>query len=373
MTNKYSEELFGAVDTIVKKRLQELNKDTTILCSIEDTSEAADGKYVVVNNALRFDAYSEKTDYEKDQNVWVLVPDGDYNNTKIIVGKYVSADTESFTWVDPFKNFVDMTGNLAINFSDVKFQLIANDTVEIEKPFGFIVNEDVRINGKDGINIINGLKGLDRIAISADFATNFSSDNPPIAGDYGLRIELQTDKGIDVDPIYLNTKVMNGNLYGQKGIPFEQKIVYDFNPEEFGNIISIRCVFYQGQNFITKTGKYNFKDGAVINRQPDIGVSNLKIMMGYSTNKIKDTMALLSSFESMFFTVETSDNRRLLVPRFAYENGDGSFTFINSYEDYINAEENNSALKRLKLHLYYQDSSQGFIEPRILQQYYRES
>ena len=97
MANKYSEELFGAIDEIVKKRLEKLNKDTTILCSIEDNSEAADGKYTVLNNALRFTAYSENTDYQVGQNVWVLVPDGDYNNTKLIVGKYISDDTHAFT------------------------------------------------------------------------------------------------------------------------------------------------------------------------------------------------------------------------------------------------------------------------------------
>lgn len=378
MANKYSEELFGAVDAIIRKRFEELNKDTTILCEIEDNSEAEDGKYIVLNNALRFDAYSEKTDYAVGQNVWVLVPSGDYNSTKIIVGKYVSPETESFTWVDPFKNFIDMTGNLAENFKDIGLQLIANDPLPSGKEIslGNIVDETVTINGRSGINIINGLKGLDRIAVSADFATQFSSGgDAPYAGDYGLRIDLVTDKAVDNEhTFYLNTNKMNGNLYASNGVYFEQKVVYDFDPEEIGNIVKITCTFYQNQDFINKNGKYNLdKFGNIVNRTPDIAVKNIKIMMGYSSTKITDTTALLSSFGASFFTVETFDNERLLVPRFAYNNGDGTFTFINTYEDYINAEERNSILKRLKLHLYYQDNKQAMAEPRLSQPYYRES
>ena len=69
MANKYSEELFGAIDTIVDKRLQALNKDRTFLCDIEDNTDAEDGKYIVSNAGLRFDAYSENTEYSTGEKV----------------------------------------------------------------------------------------------------------------------------------------------------------------------------------------------------------------------------------------------------------------------------------------------------------------
>ena len=61
MANKYSEELFGAVDTIIAKRLQSLNKDTTILCNIEDDTDAEKGKYIVSNSGLRFNTPSAQS------------------------------------------------------------------------------------------------------------------------------------------------------------------------------------------------------------------------------------------------------------------------------------------------------------------------
>lgn len=365
MANKYSEELFGAIDEILRKRLEGLSKDSTILCSIEDNSEAENGKYIVLNNALRFAAYSENIDYPVGQNVWVLVPDGDYNNTKIIIGKYVSEDTAAFNWVDPFKDFADMTGNLAASFKDIGEGLTANDPNIIEKSFGAIVNE-MEIN-------TNGFKGLNRIAISADFATYFSSDNPPISGDYGLRVDLITDRVSDNrQTIELNTSKMNGNVYGKNGIFFEQKMVYDFDPEEIGNIQQIYLTFYQNQDFVTKTGMYNLtSDNQLITDSNDIFIKNIKVMLGYSTSKIRTTTALLSTFDSTTYNIDDLDNKRNLVPRFAYKNANGTFTFINTYEDYINAEEINPALRNLKLRLYYRDSKAP-IEPRA-GQFYRES
>ena len=97
MANKFSEELFGAIDTIIEKRLQALNKDTTILCNIEDNTDAEKGKYIVSNSGLQFDAYSDKTNYTIGQRVWVLVPDGDYENTKMIMGQYIGENSTSFT------------------------------------------------------------------------------------------------------------------------------------------------------------------------------------------------------------------------------------------------------------------------------------
>jgi len=68
-TNKYTEELFGAIDEIIKKRIEAINKDTTVLCTIEDNSEAEKGQYTVSTNALRFTAFSENIDYAIGQNV----------------------------------------------------------------------------------------------------------------------------------------------------------------------------------------------------------------------------------------------------------------------------------------------------------------
>lgn len=86
---KISETLFEALDIIINKRLESVQKDKTILCVVEDTSKAKEGEYTVSNASAKFTAYSENVNYVVGQNVWVLIPEGDYNNEKKIIGKHV--------------------------------------------------------------------------------------------------------------------------------------------------------------------------------------------------------------------------------------------------------------------------------------------
>ena len=261
MANKYSEELFGAIDEILRVRLQSLNKDITILCNIEDTTNAEDGEYIVSNSGMRFSAYSDKTTYTLGQRVWVLVPDGDYENTKMIIGRYVSADSVAFNYVDPFSSFIDMSGNICDeeNVYTKVLGLVANEIDEGQNP------EAQRKYFNNGNSIISqsisidSLQGLARIGVSADFMVGFS-DNPPISGSYGLHFICTTDKKSSVaEDSYnklefnLDSSEMQGSIYSNTGYWTQKKII-DFSPEDDGNITSIVCYFYQNADFYTMNG-----------------------------------------------------------------------------------------------------------------------
>lgn len=66
---KISEQLFEAMDVIIGKRLEAVQKDKTILCVVEDVSKASEGQYTVSYGSTKFTAYSENTKYLKNQNV----------------------------------------------------------------------------------------------------------------------------------------------------------------------------------------------------------------------------------------------------------------------------------------------------------------
>jgi len=83
-----SEDLFKAIQTIADKSLEGLRYDKTILCSITDASNAELGQYTVSDGTIEFTAYSDNTRYREKNNVYVTIPQGDYNNRRIIIGKY---------------------------------------------------------------------------------------------------------------------------------------------------------------------------------------------------------------------------------------------------------------------------------------------
>lgn len=82
-----AEQIFQAIDTIVTKKVEGINFDTTINCTITDAKYASEGKYTVSSGSATFTAYSVTTNYKEKDAVYVIVPNGDYNQQKIIVGK----------------------------------------------------------------------------------------------------------------------------------------------------------------------------------------------------------------------------------------------------------------------------------------------
>ena len=86
MENKNYGEIFcQATEILAQHLIEKVSFDRTILCTIIDDSEKENGKYRVSNNEAVFDAYSSDTNYKKDDNVYVSIPGGDWNEQKIIV------------------------------------------------------------------------------------------------------------------------------------------------------------------------------------------------------------------------------------------------------------------------------------------------
>ena len=237
---------------------------------------------------------------------------------------------------------------------DETYSLIANDPAITQVNIGNIIKEES----------LNSIKGLDRIGVSAEFATDFITSNTPFTGNYGLLFQIVTDKDIPLN-FLLDVNNMAGNPYSVNSSFFEQKAVFDYSPEEYGNIKSINCTFFQDQQFIGEQGFYNLDEyGDLINYAPDIFMTNLQVFLGYSTNKVSRTTALLSTMDSTLFSVESGYVNKKINPRFVYKNADGTFSFINTYEDFIHPENQNANLKGLTMHLYYQNLSLDSIDPR---------
>lgn len=85
-SNEIAENIFKSIDIIIQERLFNLNFDKTITCIIEDNSEYKNGKYLVSYGESKFYAYTESGVYSKGDSVYVLIPMGDFNENKFIIG-----------------------------------------------------------------------------------------------------------------------------------------------------------------------------------------------------------------------------------------------------------------------------------------------
>ena len=79
-TRPISEEIFQAIDIITAARLADVQYDKTLICTIEDNSNAENGEYVVSDTSSSFKAYSDNTHYLVGTKVYVTIPNGDMNN-----------------------------------------------------------------------------------------------------------------------------------------------------------------------------------------------------------------------------------------------------------------------------------------------------
>ena len=175
--NQIAEALMKAIDLKTTHALDRLEFDKTIICTIEDDTNKHKGEYIVTDGATSFTAYSDVTNYIVGLRVYVTIPNGNFDNEKIITGRYlVSENSEYYTYKPPFEDYLDMTGNLI----QEKFEkgLVANNPEEKE-----IVLWEVD-------NFTQG-KGYSLLGIKADFRSWLNSYKTK-AGIYGIRLDIKS-------------------------------------------------------------------------------------------------------------------------------------------------------------------------------------
>lgn len=127
-----NEQICKAVDIIVSKKLESVNFDSTIIATIVDNSEAGQYKYICSNGSSQFIAYAKETNYKINESVYVTIPNNDYDQQKIIIGKYVAKDAKPYVFKQPFETIIDLSGNLIQTNNTIANGLLANNISNIE-------------------------------------------------------------------------------------------------------------------------------------------------------------------------------------------------------------------------------------------------
>lgn len=267
MSKDISEILFESVDLIVNARLNDLQYDKTELCTIEEVK--GNGEYYVSNGSAKYFAYSENTEYRQGTSVYVTIPQGNYNNQKIIVGKYTSNDKSSVEWVSPLEDFVNITGNIVKN--NTSFGLIPND--EITSVLIWESNDSYT--------------QYDRLCITGDFTSAILSESLVIEGDYGLMLVAEKADGSEFIA-QLSAADMTGNPYDFE-VPYTQQKMFMLDKNEVLN--NLKLYFYQMKNFKDIENKHI----PVVNTN-QLLVENVSVNFGYAfDNYSKDTVLLFTN------------------------------------------------------------------------------
>ena len=290
----YGELFCQAVDTILQERLNELSFDQTIVCTIIDNSNKANGIYRVSNGSAKFDAYSSDTTYSNNTNVYVQIPRGDWSEQKIILSKKPDDADKPISYVDPFDSFVDITGNV-ITQTPKSFGLLANnkdldgDGVIDDEPINDRViiwsyncpdsSTQYKENGPD-------LAGYTRLGIKASFQA-WLKELGAVKGSYGLRLRIEAipedelglnKDGIEIEPLYYDLTFdcgeMPGNPYNLESFYQQEKL---FDISSFYKIRKMELEFYEiSGSFVNNQGQ----EIPWENLPPNIFVKDIYISLG---------------------------------------------------------------------------------------------
>lgn len=344
-----SENLFQAMDIIIAERLNGLNYDKTILCKIEDDSKKDKGEYIVTDGSSTFVAISKDASYIKGSSVYVTVPTGDFNQQKLIVGKYIANNEQYATYQAPFELYIDITENLIED--DISAGLLANGEV-IEKP----IWSWYKPQGQ-------GLRGYTRLGFNAKFRSWLAALEP-IAGTYGIRIDIEgTEKTTtEESDIHKNYKyfLTSDEFYGDPynfDVFYSQEKVFDIS--KIAEITRIQVAFYQDKgSFIDKEKDAIVavdEDGNAL--MDNLWIDEVFLSVGYATQDFDSDTVLLYTFDSLTYAAESETkkkadgsplNEKNLKARWIHFDEEGRCTAIDNEEEMAEYEEEQNA----KIHWY---------------------
>ena len=291
----YTELLLEGIDYVIQARMREQKFDETIVCTIVDTSRANKGIYMVSNGTIKFDAYSEVTNYIVNQAVRVAIDKGDYSQKKYIVGRAVSEKNgnQPIVFNAPSSNILDISGNIFLTEVN-RWELIANGN-ETQLFIG-----SIEPTKQYGNNI------YDSLLLKAKFQTLFQPSQV-YDGRYGLCLKVVMTPLIEGTQelhytYYLDSKYMFGDPYNYL-IPSSQEIRV---PIEEGEISRLDLYLYQDANF-----KYKADDGSLQNSlSGNIIVSDIHIGLGTDLSKMEDNTIRLQTDDGLTYNGENLSNAK---------------------------------------------------------------
>lgn len=353
--NSYQDKLLEAMSIISSQLISSIPYDKTITCTIINDEEKDKGKYKVTNGEATFDAYSSDTKLKVDDVVYVTIPEGNYDNQKIIQGKKTSKEEKPFVFTTPFDTILDLTDNLITNKAnegyifETKSSLIANNGYITEKIKENIGNQEVE---KEVIKIQKAqfkpichlknlnLTGYSRLGLKADFMSWIPNATK---GSYGLRVTIidnlntttTDDKQItsvqQTKTMLLDVSDMYGSPYNFENYYSQEKV---FPITELNTITDIIIEFYQiaGSFYDVNNNILTLQDATIdetVENQwtysteygENLFVDNVYVSVGYDISEITDEYIVPVINDSMTYSEyrETELNKKEIDLRWVHQ------------------------------------------------------
>lgn len=322
-----------AMGVIIDGALSKLQFDKTIRAIIVDDSRRDEGIFTVENQSQRFEAYSRTNEfYRKDDEVWIQIPQNDYKNQKIIVGRTVdeTSDTPFLTYKKPFDDFIQLV-HLESELAQGPWCYYAND------PTQGVLGAEVNLMWQKSWSTTDPYQNVNtHLGITIDVQSLLHTYRVE-SGDYGFYITMTGDykdeTGVVTNNYTCGYHFSNYDMYGNPYsyvLPTNQQVVIDIRA--FQTITDIKLYFFQLHNFVNVLGEnipYREADDADrgVITPTNLNFSDLNIYLGMTTEELKSDKAFLYTYDNLRYGedtgVQTQSEREALDTRTLY------FSWVN--------------------------------------------
>lgn len=227
-SEQMAENMLTAMQIIAES--QPNNNDITIEGFIVDASRAKEGVYTVGSGYSQFTAYAFTT-YKENDDVYILIPGGDYNKTKFIVGRRMTESSGAYNVTDELENMVffhDSNSSL-INFSGKSLGIQANNSL----------TQEILIGTWEG-----SYAGVSRLGLAPTF-TSYLKPLGIINGSYGIRLFITDNTGA-IEKVEFDSSEYFGNPYNYI---YSTRLTRVYELTTTKTIIKIEAYLYQKNNF----------------------------------------------------------------------------------------------------------------------------
>lgn len=340
-----SEKLLESMELISNAAIDRTSKDLTVECLIESIVDSKNGIYNVkyLSNTLSVTASNPSLKYNIDDKVYVLIPEGNMNNPKFIIGLVSSQKGESHVDEDYQTDYIQITDNLFTSLSEgIELCSYKTETIDLNNPL------DPNIFPSNFTDIIsNYLNNYNAFALSMFIKTSLPLEQQKAMGDYGLQFMLpfirneEDGTQTSLDVYYsINTDNIFGNPYNlSEGVKqtiyfdVDENLIYDINRKP-------RIVCYI-KDFIQSEEEKPY----------DVVLSNfsLNIVQKIPEENKTGYYLYLTASEGPFFLNSSSKKTKIITPHLLLNNEEVTFEGADCYwfEEDVNVIPSSSDYTKL--------------------------
>lgn len=350
MVHDYAEDFLESMKIVAEYCYKDQKFDETIIATIINDNDSKNGRYIVTDGTIKFDAYSDSQTYKVNDVVRVTILKGDYSAKKYIVGKSVVEDTgTALSYQSPSDNVLIIADGLFQHPQNkTEWQLRANSKIAADYPGSMDDTKEAYCLWKvslqdEEFKSLQQSSLYDAIVLKAKFKTLFNGYHMT-SGSYGLWLDLyistsNTGDGVILKRYYLDSSTMFGDPYNFL-IPSLQEA--KFNIEHTETIKAMALWVYQDNNF-----KYRDDSGQEKEFMTKYGynifISGIDIGMGSDLSNIEENKVTIYTQDSLNYNIENdtqnSNNKQLGLLWYNKDDKNQYIGFSDGYAQKIITED----------------------------------